>query len=379
MDFLLSEEQQLIEDHAREFAQRVVAPGARQRDEEARFDRELLPQLAENGFLGMLVPEAYGGAAMGYFNYALMARQIAQACASTAVAVGVCNLTASAVDQFGSEELKTEILPEICGAKGNQAAAFCLSEPHCGSDAAALKATARRDGDHYVLNGTKQWITNGAMAGWNLVMARTGEGSRGISAFMVPAGTPGLVIGKKEDKLGQRGSDTVQLILENCRISERYLVGEEGIGFKIAMTALDGGRIGIGALSVGIGTAALNEALNYMAERQAFGKPLSRFQALQCMVADMATELEAAWLLTLRAAQLKDQGRPMTKEASMAKVFASEACGKAVDLSLQIHGGYGYVKDYDIERLYRDARVARIYEGTSEVQRIVIAREVLNS
>ncbi len=378
MDFQFSEEQQMIEDHAREFAQRVIAPGAAHRDETSTFDRQLLSQLAENGFLGMLVPEAYGGSAMGYTNYVLVNRQLATACASTAVITGVCNLTASAIDEFGSEELKKEILPEICSAKGQHAAAFCLSEPHCGSDAAALKATARREGDEYILNGTKQWITNGAMSGWYLVMARTAEGASGISAFMVPKGTPGLVIGKKEDKMGQRGSDRVQVILETCRVPSRFRVGDEGIGFRMAMTALDGGRIGIGALSLGVGTAALNEALVYLNEREAFGKPLSRLQALQNMVADMATELEAAWLLTLRAALMKDAGKSVTKEASMAKVFASEACAKAVDLSLQIHGGYGYVKEYPIERLYRDARITRIYEGTSEIQRVVIAREVLN-
>ena len=377
MNFQLSEEQQMLVDMARQFAAQQVAPGAEHRDLTSTFPSDLIEPLAEQGFLGMLVPEADGGSDMGYVNYALALAEIAQACASTAVTMAVNNLTASAVATFASDELRAEVLPDLCSGTGGKVGAFALSEPHCGSDAAALRTKAERDGDEYVINGSKQWITNGSHASWVLVMARTGEGNKGISAFLVRGDAPGLIIGPEERKMGLKGSNTVPLTLENVRVNARYRVGEEGIGFRIAMDALDGGRIGIGSQALGIGRAALNEAARYMEERQAFGKPLTRHQALQFMIADIGTDLEATRLLMLKAASLRDQGEPMTQAASMCKVYASEACCRAVDSALQIHGGYGYVKDYAIERLYRDARVTRIYEGTSEIQRVVISRNVL--
>ena len=377
MNFQLSEEQQMLVDMARQFAAQQVAPGAEHRDQHSAFPADLIGPLAEQGFLGMLVPEADGGSEMGYVNYALALAEIAQACAATAVTMAVNNLTASAVATFASADLRAEVLPDLCSGTDGKVGAFALSEPHCGSDAAALRTRADRDGDVYVLNGSKQWITNGAHASWILVMARTGEGTKGISAFLVPGDADGLIIGPEEKKMGLKGSNTVPLTLENVRVPERYRVGDEGIGFRIAMDALDGGRIGIGSQALGIGRAALAEAARYMEERKAFGKPLNRHQALQFMIADIGTDLEATRLLMLKAASLRDQGEPMTQAASMCKVFASEACCRAVDSALQIHGGYGYVQDYAIERLYRDARVTRIYEGTSEIQRVVISRNVL--
>jgi alkylation response protein AidB-like acyl-CoA dehydrogenase len=377
MNFDLDEEQLMLVDMARQFAATRVAPGAAERDETSTFPSELILPLAEQGFMGMLVPEEHGGSAMGYVNYALALAEIARGCASTAVTMAVNNLTASAVATYASDELKAEVLPDLCLARGGKVGAFALSEPHCGSDAAALKTRAERVGDDYILNGSKQWITNGAFASWILVMARTGEGPKGISAFVVPGDADGLIVGPAEKKMGLKASNTVSLTLENLRIPARYLVGDEGIGFAIAMNALDGGRIGIGAQSLGIGRAALREAASYMEERSAFGKPLSRHQALQFMIADMGTDLEATRLFMLKAASLRDAGLPMSQIASMCKVFASESCCRAVDAALQIHGGYGYVKEFAIERLYRDARVTRIYEGTSEIQRVVISRNLL--
>jgi alkylation response protein AidB-like acyl-CoA dehydrogenase len=373
----LTEEQQLVQDSAREFAKRIVAPGAAERDETGRFPSDLMEPLAEMGFMGMLVSENFGGSGMGYVNYSLALAEIARGCASTAVTMGVNNLTASAIDHWGSDALKSEVLPRMCAAAGGKPAAFALSEAHCGSDAAALTTSARRDGDYYVLDGSKQWITSGAYASYVLVMARTGEGSGGISAFVVDGDAPGMSAGPAEQKMGLKGSNTVPLMLEDVRVPASRLLGQEGDGFRIAMHALDGGRIGISAQSLGIGLAAVGEATRYMSERKAFGKTIDRLQALQFMIADAATELEASRLLMLQAADLRDRKQPMSKQAAMAKVFASEACGRAVDSCLQIHGGYGYVKEFAIERLYRDARVTRIYEGTSEVQRVVIARSVL--
>jgi alkylation response protein AidB-like acyl-CoA dehydrogenase len=373
----LTEEQQLIQSSAREFARRTVAPGAAERDETGEFPSHLMQPLAEMGFMGMLVAEEFGGSGMGYVNYSLALAEIARGCASTSVTMGVNNLTGSAIDHWGSEALKREVLPNICAAAGGKPAAFALSEAHCGSDAAALTTRARRDGDHYVIDGSKQWITSGAFASYVLVMARTGEGRDGISAFVVDGDSPGMTAGAAEKKMGLKGSNTVPLTFENVRVPAARLLGQEGDGFRIALHALDGGRIGISAQSLGIGLAAIGEATQYMSQRKAFGKTIDRLQALQFMIADAATEMEAARLLMLRAADLRDRGQPMTQEAAMAKLFASEACGRAVDSCLQIHGGYGYVKEFPIERLYRDARVTRIYEGTSEIQRVVIARAVL--
>jgi alkylation response protein AidB-like acyl-CoA dehydrogenase len=303
--------------------------------------------------------------------------EISQACASTAVTMAVTNMVAETIVRFGSQEQQRRYVPEITSGRF-AAASYALSEPHSGSDAAGLRTTARRDGGSWVLNGSKQWITSGDHAGVIIVWARTGgPGSKGISCFLLDGGTPGLHIGKHEDKMGLRASTTVSLSLEDLRLPASALLGEEGQGFAIAMRALDGGRVGIAAQSVGIGTAALQDAVRYAKDRQAFGQPIANYQAIRFLLADVATELDAARLLTLRAAALKEAGRPFTREASMAKVFASEKANKAADVGVQIHGGYGYIDEFPAERHYRDARATTIYEGTSEVQRIVVAREVL--
>jgi alkylation response protein AidB-like acyl-CoA dehydrogenase len=303
--------------------------------------------------------------------------EIAQGCASTSVTMAVNNMVAETIVKFGSDEQKRKYVPEITSGRF-PAASYGLSEPGGGSDAAALRTTARRDGSGWVLNGTKQWITSGDQAGVIVVWARTGgEGSKGISAFLVERDTPGITVGKHEDKMGLRASTTVSLAFDDVRLQGSAMMGAEGQGFIIAMTALDGGRVGIASQAVGIGTAALDAAVRYAKERQAFGQPIANYQAIRFMLADVATEMDAARLLALRAAGLKEAGKKFSREASMAKVFASEKANRACDIAVQVHGGYGYIDEFPAERLYRDARVTTIYEGTSEVQRIVIAREIL--
>lgn len=378
--FQPNEAQALVRDTARNYAQRVLAPLAAQLDREARFPREQLRQLAELGLMGVNVPEEFGGAAAGATAYALAMMEIAQGCASTAVTMAVNNMVAETLVRYGSAEQKRRYVPEITSGRF-AAASYALSEPHCGSDAAALRTTASREGALWVLNGSKQWITSGDQAGVLIVYARTGtvEGhpSKGISCFLVEAGARGLHVGKHEDKMGLRASSTVSIAFEDLRVPSSALLGAEGQGFAIAMSALEGGRVGIAAQSVGIGTAALQEAAKYARERHAFGHPIGEYQAVRFMLADAATELEAARLLTLRAAGLKEAGRPFRREGSMAKLSASEAANRACDIAVQVHGGYGYIDEFPAERHYRDARVTTIYEGTSEVQRIVISREVL--
>jgi alkylation response protein AidB-like acyl-CoA dehydrogenase len=309
--------------------------------------------------------------------YSLAMMEIAQGDAATAVTMAVNNMVAETIVKFGTPAQKERYVPKICD--GTYAAgSFALSEPHAGSDARAMRTTARKTGDGFVLNGSKQWITSGAHAGVFIVWAQTGdEKNKAVSAFLVEGGTPGLVIGKPEDKMGLRASNTVAISFEDMHIPADALLSTEGAGFKIAMMALDGGRIGIASQSVGIGRAALAAAVEYAKERSAFGQAISDFQATQWKIADMETELSAAELLTWRAAALKEQGTPFTREASMAKLFASESANRAVAHAVQIHGGYGYVKEFPVERYYRDARVTTIYEGTSEIQRLVIARDVL--
>ncbi|MFH1808337.1 MAG: acyl-CoA dehydrogenase family protein [Pseudomonadota bacterium] len=378
MDFELSEDHRLVQEAARDFAIRAVAPGAAERDRTHIFPVDIIGQLAELGFLGVKVKDTYGGAGCDFTSYALVMREISRACASTAVAMAVTNMVADAIEMFGSDEQKQRLLPplmrgELCTG------AFCLSEPEAGSDATAVRCTARLDGDHYVLDGTKQWVTNGVNAGLAVIFA-TLDRSRGkdaLCAFVVEKGTPGFSVARVEEKMGLRSSETAQLVLDGARVPAANRLGAEGEGARIAFGVLDGGRVGVSSQAVGVGEAALAEGVKFARERKAFGKAVAEFQALQWMIADTATELEAAWLLTLRAANLRDAGQRVTREASMAKVFATEACGRAVDRMLQIHGGYGYTRDYPIERLYRDARVFRIYEGTSEIQRLVIARQLL--
>ena len=377
MFFEPNETQRLVQQAARSYAQKSLAPLAAQLDREQRFPSEQLQELADLGMMGINIPEQYGGAAAGAVAYSLAMMEIAQACASTAVTMAVNNMVGETIVRFGSDEQKQRYVPEITSGRF-ASASFGLSEPQCGSDAAALRTTARRDGDWWVINGSKQWITSGDHAGVIIVWARTGEaGARGISAFLVEGGARGLAIGRHEDKMGIRASTTVSLAFDDLRVPASAMLGQEGQGFAIAMAALEGGRIGIASQAVGIGTAALEAAVRYAQERQAFGHPIANYQAIRFMLADVATELDAARLLVLRAAALKEAGKPYTREGSMAKVFASEKANHACEVAVQVHGGYGYIDEFPAERFYRDARVTTIYEGTSEVQRIVIAREVL--
>ena len=379
MDFELTETQLLVQKTARTFAQERVLPGARERDRQELFPKELLGEMAGLGLMGVNVPGTYGGAEAGAVSYALAMMEMASACASTAVAMAVTNMCAELICAFGTEEQRRRHVVRLVSGDA-VAGAFALSEPQCGSDPAGLSTTAARHGDGWVLNGAKQWITSGAYAGVLVVWARTsGPGSRGLSAFIVEGGTRGLLVGKPEDKLGLRASNTVPLVFEECVLPPSALLGREGEGFKLAMVALDGGRIGIASQACGVARAALEASLRYVRERHAFGQPIGEFQAVRFMLANMKTELSAAEALTLRAAWLKEQGRSFTQEASMAKLFASEMSNRACDKAVQLHGGYGYIDEFPVERYLRDARVQTIYEGTSEIQRVVIARELLRA
>lgn len=377
MRFELTESQRLVYQAVAEFAAQRVRPHAARWDREGRFPHEVVPQLAELGLLGLAVPEEYGGSGMDAVSAALAVERIAWGDGALALTVASHNSLCTAhILLFGNEEQKRRYLPRL--ARGEVLGAWCLTEPQAGSDAAALRTRADRRGDRYVLNGTKVFVTQGSVAGVYVVLARTGgEGPGGISAFVVERGTPGLRVGKKEDKLGLRASDTAEVVFEDAEVPEENRLGAEGEGYGQAMRVLEGGRIGIGAMAVGIGRAALEAAVAHAKGRVAFGKPIAEFQAVQWMLADSAVELDAAWLLVLRAAWLADQGLPFRKEASMAKLYASEAAHRAADRALQVHGGYGYIRDYPVERYYRDVRLCEIGEGTSEIQRLIVARAVL--
>jgi len=375
--FELTDSQALVRDTARNYAQKVLAPIARELDRERRFPADQLRDLAGLGLMGVNIPEQYGGAAAGAVAYAVAMMEIAQGCASTAVTVAVNNLVAETISRFGNEAQKQRYLPEITSGRF-VTASFALSEPHAGSDAGALRTTARRDGADYVINGSKQWITSGDRAGVIIVWARTdGAGTKGISCFLVEGGAAGLHVGRHEDKMGLRASSTVSLAFEDLRVPASAMLGPEGKGFSIALAALDSGRVGIACQAIGIGTAALDAAVRYAKDRHAFGRPIGEYQGIRFALADVAMELDAARLLALRAAALKEAGRPFTREGSMAKVFASEKANKACDVAVQVHGGYGYIDEFPVERHYRDARVMTIYEGTSEIQRVVISRHLL--
>ncbi|HEY0839032.1 MAG TPA: acyl-CoA dehydrogenase family protein [Vulgatibacter sp.] len=378
MDFELNEHQTAIRDAARAYAREKLAPGARDRDRNEAFPAKELGEMAGLGLMGVNVPEELGGAEAGAIAYSLAMTEIAAGDASAAVTMGVTNMCAELICRAGSEEQKRRYVPRLTSGE-YVAGAFALSEPQAGSDPSAMATFAERKGDRWVLNGAKQWITSGDVAGVMVVWARTSKapGSKGISCFLVEGGTKGLLVGKAEDKMGLRASHTVPLTFEDCEIPAENLMGAEGDGFKWAMIALDGGRIGIGSQALGIGRAALEASVAYAKDRKAFGHPIADFQGVSFKLADMKTELDAARLLTLRAAWLKENGRPFTREASMAKVFASEAVNRVVAQAVQIHGGYGYVDEFPVERHLRDARVTTIYEGTSEIQRVVIAREIL--
>jgi alkylation response protein AidB-like acyl-CoA dehydrogenase len=377
MELELTEVQTAVRDTARKFARERLAPAARELDRSHGFPDAALREMGGLGLLGVNVAEEYGGAGAGAVAYAAAVAEVAEACASTSVAMAVTNMVAEQIVTFGDESQRKRFVLSLTSGEAT-CGAFALSEVHCGSDAAALKTRATRDGNHYVLEGSKQWITSGDRAGVVLLWARTGgPGSKGISAFLVPGGTPGMTAGPPEHKMGLRGSSTVPLILENCRVPAENLLGGENLGFRIAMAALDGGRIGIGAQAVGVLRACLKASTRYAKDRVSFGKPISEYQAIRFKLADMATDLAAAELLTFRAAHLKERRQPFTREASMAKLFGSEAANRAASQAVQIHGGYGYIDEFPVERYFRDARVQTLYEGTSEIQRKVIAREIL--
>ncbi len=378
MAYQLTEEQRMIQAMVREFAREVVLPTAAERDRTKEFPRENLKQMGELGLLGMNAPPEYNGAGADTVSYSVALQEIAYACASTAVIMSVHNSVACGpIYLFGSEYLKETYLKPL--AAGEKIGSFALTEPGAGSDPSSQKTKALRDGDSYIINGAKTFITTGKNSDLTVVTAYTEKGKkhRGISAFVIEKGTPGFSVGKEEDKMGLRASDTVELICEDCRVPGENLLGEEGDGFMIAMASLDGGRIGIASQSVGLGQACLDAAAGYARERVQFNKTISQFQGIRWMIADMATQLEAARLMTFNAAAMRDRGENYSGAASMAKVFASEMANKLAYQALQIHGGYGYIKEFPVERYYRDARVFTIYEGTSEIQRKVIANHVL--
>jgi len=376
--FKLTDEQLMIQSMVREFSRKVVAATAAERDKSKEFPAENLKQMGELGLMGMMVPVEYGGEGADTISYVLALSEIAYSCASTAVVMSVHNsIVCESILNFGTEAQKKRFLPRLTDAE--IIGAFALTEPHAGSDPVSQLTTAVKDGDHYVINGTKRFITTGKNCGLVIVTAKTDEieKHRGISAFIVEKETPGLIVGNIEDKMGLRASDTTDLIFEDCRVSAENLLGGEGDGFRIAMKGLDGGRIGIAAQSVGVAQAALDNAVKYAKGRDQFGQKISKFQGIRWYIADMATEIEAARQLMFSAAAMKDRGEKYTQQASMAKLFASEMVNRITGKCLQIHGGYGFTKDYTIERLYRDARVFTIYEGTSEIQRVVISNNIL--
>ena len=374
----LNEEQRAVRDAARDFAQNVLKPGVIDRDNEQRFPADEVRQLGELGFMGMMVDPKYGGSGMDTVSYVLAMEELSKIDASASVCVSVNNsLVCWGLEAYGTEEQKEKFLAPL--ARGEKIGAFCLSEPEAGSDATSQRTTAIDMGDHYLLNGTKNWITNGGSASTYLVMAQTDadKGHRGINCLVVERGMEGFIVGAKEDKMGIRGSDTHTLMFQDVKVPKTNRLGEDGFGFKFAMKTLAGGRIGIAAQALGIASGALEFALAYSKERKAFGKEIHKHQAIAFKLADMATEVEAARMLCLKAAWIKDQGQDYDLASSMAKLYASEVAGRVTDQAVQVHGGYGYVKEYHVERLMRDSKITQIYEGTSEVQRIVISRSIL--
>jgi len=374
---MLREEHTLLRSALREFAQSRLAPFAAAWDRDHTFPKDALRELAGLGCFGIAVPEAYGGAGMDYTAVAVALEEIAagDGGVSTIISVNNCPVCAILL-AFGSEAQKRQFLQPL--ASGAALGAFCLTEPHVGSNAAALKTTAVPDGAHYVLKGVKQFITSGKHADYAIVIAVTDKaaGKRGMSAFIVPTDTPGYTVARLEEKTGQHSSDTAQIVLENCRVPASHRIGEEGEGYRIALSSLEGGRIGIAAQSVGMARAAFEAALKYAKERESFGQPIFEHQAVNFRLADMATQIEAARQLVLHAAALRDAGTPCLKEAAMAKLFASEMAERVCSDAIQVHGGYGYVADFPVERIWRDVRVCQIYEGTSDIQRLLIGREL---
>jgi alkylation response protein AidB-like acyl-CoA dehydrogenase len=378
MTFDLTGEQRMIQTMVRQFSRNIVAPAAAERDEKKEFPAEILKKMGELGLMGMMIPFEYDGSGADAVGYALALSEIAYACASTAIVMSVQNsIVCESIYRFGTDEQKEVLLKPA--AAGKVIGAFAMTEPGVGSDPVRQSTTAVRDGDFYIIDGIKRFITSGKNAGIIIVTAKTDEtkGHKGISVFVVEKGTPGLTVGNIENKLGLRASDTTDLVFENCRIPAYNMLGNEGDGFIIAMKVLDSGRIGIAAQSVGVAQAAFDAAVKYATGRIQFGKPISQLQTLRWMIADMATEIEASRQLMLSAAAKKDRGETYTTQASMAKLFSSEMANRVTGMALEIHGGYGYMKDYPVERFYRDSRVFTIYEGTSEIQRLVISRDIL--
>lgn len=378
MDFQFTEEQLAVKEAAREFAEMELLPGVIERDEKELFPAEQVKKMGEMGLLGMMISPQYGGGGMDTVSYVLAMEEIAKVDASAAVVMSVNNsLVCWGLEKYGTEEQKQKYLVPL--AQGQIIGAFCLSEPEAGSDATSQRTTAEDKGDYYLLNGTKNWITNGNSASVYIVFAQTDKekGHRGINALIVEKGMEGFVVGKKEKKMGIRGSDTHSLMFTDVKVPKENRIGEDGFGFKLAMAVLNGGRIGIAAQALGIAAGAFERALKYSKERKAFGVEISKHQAIQFKLADMATAIDAARLLTLQAARLKDAGQNFTKEAAMAKLFASKTAMDVTTEAVQIHGGYGYVQEYHVERMMRDAKITQIYEGTSEIQKIVISRELL--
>jgi len=378
MNFNFTEEQKMIQESAKDFAENEIAPTAVERDKNAIFPAEIVKKMGELGFMGMMVSPDYGGAGMDTISYVLAMIEISKVDASLGVIMSVNNsLVCWGLESYGSDFIKERYLTPL--ASGEKLGAFALSEPEAGSDATKQKTTADKDGDFYVLNGIKNWISNGQSADYHLVMATTDKekAHKGISTFLVEKGTDGFGHGVKEDKLGIRSSDTCSLTFESCKVSAENLVWEEGKGFNFAMNTLNGGRIGIAAQAIGIAEASLDAAIKYSQERKAFGREISKFQAIQFMIADMAVKVDAAKMLTLRSAALKDAGKPYVTEAAMAKLYASKISVECALDAIQIHGGYGYVREYLVERYLRDSKITEIYEGTSEIQRVVIARSLL--
>jgi len=378
MKLELTDEQQMVQTMAREFAEGEIAPIAGEIDREARYPHETVKRMGELGLMGIVIPEKWGGAGAGAVAYTLALIEIAKACGSHAVIMSVNNsLYGEPIYRFGDDRQRDKFLRPV--ASGHEKGCFALTEPQAGSDATNQQTLAVRDGDHYVVNGRKVFVTNGREAFAALVFCQTdrARGHHGITALLIEKGTPGFLVPKTEDKLGIRASDTAEFVFEDCRVPVANRLGEEGMGFRIAMSAIEAGRIGIAAQAVGLATGAYERSLRYARERKSFGVPIAQHQMVQWMLADMATTIEGARLLTLRAATLKDAGQSYRTAASMAKLFASETAMKVTTDAIQVHGGYGYIKEYEVERYFRDAKITQLYEGTSQIQKLVIAREVL--
>lgn len=373
---LLTSELEMVRDSVRAYAREQLAPHAAQWDREGTFPREALAGLAGMGLMGVCVAEEWGGAGLGYLALSVAMEEIAAGDGGTSTAVAVSNLVANIIDGYGDDAQKKRFLKPV--ASGATLGCFCLTEPHVGSDASAIRTTARRDGAHWVLNGVKQFVTSGKNAGVAVVFAVTdkGAGKKGIGGFVVPTDTPGFQVARVEHKLGQRSSDTAQIVLESCRVPGDHLLGREGEGYRIALANLEGGRIGIAAQAVGMARAAFEAAREYARQRETFGKPIIEHQAVNFRLADMATRIDVARQMVWHAASLRDAGRPCLKEASMAKLFASEMAEAVCSDAIQIHGGYGYLNDFPVERIYRDVRVCQIYEGASDIQRLLIGRTI---